>query len=379
MAKRKHSAPLVRMSSKEKMIVSYICGRLEMAYRNTAGKSVYARNMDQVMKDIFGVKKFTKTLERARYNEGLMIQLMKKLDTETLWQITRSNEHYKLLCTLIALDNQIVEKAKKLNKYQNLDGPERPTRKMRKLEKEIKRSKKVYKQVVKTFRDIFDIQKVDSDHPGALLDTLSDWLDRHEVDDDIFYGLDDYGTYGFDAIESMDAYVRSMSKKKSVHPTQRVQVGALGLDRDDSFDIDDDDGEDFLDDDDTEDGSINLTRDELQRIVMMASKGELHMADEEDDDEEPSFDDKSTDRLIAAINRGFTKMSESLEGLYDLLEADDEDDDDGFEIPADPRNARTIEQMQQISASRPVPGNVVEVAEPAPYTAEPATQNEAEN
>ena len=372
MAKRKNAAPLIRMSSKEKMIVSYICERLEMAYRNTAGKAVYARNMDQVMKDIFGVKKFTKTLQRARYNETLMIQLMKKLDTETLWQITRSNEHYKLLCTLVALDSQIVEKAKKLNKYQNLDGPERPTRKMRKLEKEIKRSKKMYKQVVKTFRDIFDIQKVDTDHPSAILDTLSDWLDRHEVDDDIFYGLDDYGAYGFDAIESMDAYVRNMSKKPRAN--QRVQVGALGLDRDSSFDDDEYDDDDILDDDD---GNITLTRDELQRIVAMAGKGQLHLAEEDDGDEDDGDEigGSGIDRLIATINRGFTKMSESIDGLYDMLDGDEDDEDEGFDIPADPRNARTIEQMQRISESaRPVPGPVIEATEPEV----PATQNVTE-
>lgn len=372
MAKRKNAAPLIRMSSKEKMIVSYICERLEMAYRNTAGKAVYARNMDQVMKDIFGVKKFTKTLQRARYNETLMIQLMKKLDTETLWQITRSNEHYKLLCTLVALDSQIVEKAKKLNKYQNLDGPERPTRKMRKLEKEIKRSKKMYKQVVKTFRDIFDIQKVDADHPSAIMDTLSDWLDRHEVDDDIFYGLDDYGTYGFDAIESMDAYVRNMSKKG--RPSQRVQVGALGLDRDSSFMDDEDDDDDFLGEDDGD--SITLTKDELQRIVAMAGKGEIRLPEEDDgDDGDDGYGDDNTERLIAAINRGFTKMSESIDGLYDMLVDDDDEEDGGFDIPADPRNARTIEEMQRISASRPVPGPVIEDAgDPAT----PATPTETE-
>ena len=69
---------MVRLSDKERLIVQYIVNQLESAYRNTSGKPVYARNMDQVMKDIFGIKKFTKTLAKAKMNEGMMIQLMSK-------------------------------------------------------------------------------------------------------------------------------------------------------------------------------------------------------------------------------------------------------------------------------------------------------------
>ena len=163
-----------------------------------------------------------------------------------------------------------------------------------------------------------------------------------------------------------------MSKKPRAN--QRVQVGALGLDRDSSFDDDEYDDDDILDDDD---GNITLTRDELQRIVAMAGKGQLHLAEEDDGDEDDGDEigGSGIDRLIATINRGFTKMSESIDGLYDMLDGDEDDEDEGFDIPADPRNARTIEQMQRISESaRPVPGPVIEETEPEV----PATQNVTE-
>ena len=136
--------PMVRLSNKERLIVGYIVTQLERAYRNTAGKAVYARNMDQVMKDIFGMKKFCKTLAKATHNEAILIELMKALDTETLWKICRSKEHYRLFCSLIAMDHTIVKMGKKLNSYAEMAPTERPTRKVRKLMKELKRYKKMY-------------------------------------------------------------------------------------------------------------------------------------------------------------------------------------------------------------------------------------------
>ena len=136
MRRRTKNVPMVRLSDKERLIVNYIVGQLERAYRNAAGKPVYARNMDQVMRDIFGIKKFCKTLQKARNNEAIMIELMKALDTETLWRICRSKEHYRLFCSLIAMDHQIVKMGKKLNAMADIEPTERPTRKIRKLMKE---------------------------------------------------------------------------------------------------------------------------------------------------------------------------------------------------------------------------------------------------
>lgn len=234
----------VRLSDKERIIVKYIVSQLETAYRNGAGKPTYARNMDQVMKDIFGIKKFTKTLERARYNESIMIGLMRKLDAETMWQICRSPEHYKLLCTLIALDAYIVDKGKKYDKLLQLEPTDRPTKKMRKIKSQAKKARKLYNSCIKTFRDVFDIKKP-AGNGSDIFDTLEDWLNRYEGDD-IFFGLDDYGFSSRD-VESMDEYINSRRSGR-----RDSRGSALGLD------LDDPDGFDDLMDEDDDDSIEDL-------------------------------------------------------------------------------------------------------------------------
>lgn len=267
--RKKAPLPQTRMAADEKLIVKYIVNQLESVYRDTSGAPVYARNMDQVMHDIFGVKKFCKTLKKARTNEPLMIQLMKRLDTNVLWEITRSKEHYRLLCYLVALDNYIVRKGRKFNKYADMEMSERPTRKMRAIQKDIKKSRKMYKTCIKTLRDIFDISRSDPDSSNAILDGLESWLDRYDGDDgDIFYGLDSYG-YDSDTLESMDEYVASMRNGRN-----KRKHGALGIFDESQKDIFDDMGggyADFVDedDDDDEDDGVRLSNADLARLAQM--------------------------------------------------------------------------------------------------------------
>lgn len=360
----RYGAPVVRLSSKERMIVQYITGQLEAAYRNTAGKPVYAKNMDQVMKDIFGIKKFTKTLEKARYNEQLMISLMKRLDTETLWQITRSKEHYKLLCTLVALDKQIVSEQKRYEKMANMEPAERPTRKMRKIAKDVKRKKKAYKQCVKTFRNIFDIEKIDKDDSDSILDSLNDWLDRHDTDDDIFYGMG-YDSFDMDAIESMDAYVRKASSKKGGKKRTPVREGALDI-FDHRFD-DDDDEEDIFEDDDDGDESAEdrLMRKLLQRLGYDGEPDE----DDSSDDDDVEADDTTT-AILKTIRDGFTKMSDSIgelansvDNLYDVMTEDDDEPQSSIPVPTAPKSVADYMNISEAANRGQVPQDAHPVQE----------------
>ena len=359
---RRNKLPMVRLSDKERIIVSYITRQLAMVYRNTSGKPVYARNMDQVMKDIFGIKKFCKTLERAMHNEAVMIELMKALDTETLWKICRSKEHYRLLCTLVAMDHQIVKMGKKLNNMADIEPAERPTRKIRKLMKELKRSKKLYRSCVKTFQDIFDIEKVNKRGDG-MYEFMSEWLDRNEGDGDLFYEFGDYG-FSESAIESMDDYVRSKTRKSRGKKAPSSSAGALNL-FDDRFSgglYDDEEGyEDEEEDDDSED-----TEEVLRRLLRSQSR-------EEDSTEDLRGELTSMAQIISA---GFDRMANGIDCLYQILTDDEEDADEAPApirvVPNQPKKATnepTIDDMialteQVNNGNRPVPGDVVVDGEP---------------
>lgn len=350
--------PMVRLSDKERLIVQYITNQLEMAFRNSAGKPVYARNMDQVIKDIFGMKKFTKTLNRARTNEPLMIQLMKAMDTETLWRICRSKEHYGLFCSLVALDHQIVKMGKRYNRMLEMDPAERPIKKMKKLAKEIKRAKKMYRNCVRTFREIFDIKKISKETgTSGLLDNMSNWLDRHDADDDIFsFGDFEYG-YGEDALESMDAYVnQKMRKKKSRRASSGVQYGALDLfnhgsgdfmDEEDEYDDEDDD---YDDDDEDEDDKLNRLAD------LVAQRAGISVPTQKSS----GGVDPSVMAILNTIKEGFGELSDSMNGIYDILTGDDEDEEpesDTITFPVQNTNGTrrptprpmTMEEMMEIS------------------------------
>lgn len=364
--KRRTPMPTVRMSKEEKIIVGYITERLEMAYRDTRGKAVYARSMDQVMNDIFGMKKFTKTLTRARYNESLMISLMKTLDTETLWAITRSKEHYRLLCTLVAMDHYIVKLGKKYNRMAETDLADRPTNKMRKTAKEIKRCKKMYKDCIKAFRDIFEIEKVD-DKKSSIFESLESWLERHDGNDDIFYGYGDL--YDSTTIESMDEYIASHSKKGGKR-ARAPKEGALDIlhgsnfmDTGYGYDEDDED-EDDLSDSDTMDylvekivervgKRLNIDMDDEDVSPRRGRSTGYSYGDDQDDedDDDDSSIAKALNRLATSINDGFGRLSNEILGLYDVMT--EEEEEDGGPVDGD---------LEEVSyeISRPTPSRVVD-------------------
>lgn len=343
--------PMVRLSDKERLIVQYITNQLEMAYRNSAGKPVYARNMDQVIKDIFGIKKFTKMLSRARTNETLMIQLMKAMDTETLWRICRSKEHYGLLCSLVALDHQIVKMGKRYNRMLEMDPTERPIRKMKKTAKEIKRAKKMYRSCVRTLRDIFDIKKVSKDTgTSGIMDNLANWLDRHDADDDIF-SFGDYGfDYGDDALESMDAYVSQKLKKKSSRRPANVKYGALDLfdGGSDSNFLDDD--EDDYDDEDEEEEDDDAKLQRLADLVAQRAGYPARVAPKQ----QQSVLDPNIMAILDTIKEGFGELSNSMNGIYDMLTGEDDEYEDADMVtnttnPRPSPRPLTVQEMMDLS------------------------------
>ena len=335
---RRSKAPALRLSDKDRLIVSYIVRQLEMAYRNSSGKPTYAKNMDQVFRDLFGIKKFTKTLEKARHNEGLMIELMKALDTETLWRITRSKEHYRMLCTLVAVDHEIVRMGKKLNAMADMDISERPTQKMRKLIKQIKKNKKMYKACINTLQDIFNIEKVGK-KGGGMLSFMEDWLDRNEGDGDLFYG----DTWSIDesAIESMDDYIDSISRKRRQRRSNNGSVLDLNFGGESTFMDDDEDDDLYMDDDyDDRDDEQNV----LAYVKKLLDEKELgnrrppRNSSHHDDDYDDIRDDMRG--MAKIISAGFDRMANSIDNLYGLL-TEPEDGDDG--------DASTISEMMNMT------------------------------
>lgn len=226
----------VRMTNQELTIVRYITRQLAGAYCNAAGKPEYARNLDQVMEDIFGIKKFTKTLERGVHDEATMIALMRQLDIDTIWHITRNSNHYRMLCALVAMDSEIVRISKKMDKIVAMEPTERPSGKYQKLRKQLKELRKKYKNTVKTFRDIFEIKKAGSGSVAGLLDVADDWMDRFSSNrrGDSIFDIFDYDDGAYSAAygtESMDDYLRRASSKspKSSRVPRRNGAGAFGL------------------------------------------------------------------------------------------------------------------------------------------------------
>lgn len=337
MSKRKLT---VRLSDKERLIVQYITERLEAVSQNAAGKPVYARNLDQVMRDLFGVKKFTKTLDRARMNEALMINLMKRLNPEVLWRLCRSKEYYRVLCSLVAMDATIVHNGKKYNKLMGLEPMERPTNKIRKLTKEIKKSKKTYKACIKSLADILGIEK-DNTKEGSIRGALEDWLDQREAEDDIFFDTD-LSSLNYDTLSDMDEYVESRMRGKKGTRKRRsdnVQYGALDLGIEHRYYDDDDDDDDPLapdDEDDEEDMMDQLADRVIEKMgFMQGSNGGNGVASE-------SQMQMLAQVITSSINNGFKRLADAM-----TVDEDYEDEDDGYEIPQPSRKPTLHEMMDQ--------------------------------
>lgn len=226
-----------RMSNDDLTLVNFIVKRLLMTYCDDTGKPVYARSMNRVMEDLFGVKKFTKVLHRAVRSEPQMIALMKRLGHETMFRMTRNSEHYRMLQALVRIDHEILGLRKKQDKIINLEPSERPSNKYRKLGKQIKRYTKIYNRCVSTMRDVFEIKRKKGGKIDELLDFATDWRENYG-EHDIFYDLFDGGD-GHDNSEtesirdflrkSSDKKPRSSNRRQRPAPTQSV----FGLDDED--------------------------------------------------------------------------------------------------------------------------------------------------
>lgn len=187
------------MDENELVLVRYIVGQLNGCY-TVNGRPKMAKNMNQVMGDIFGVSKFVQRLERGCRDERTMVDLMQEINLEKIWALCRSREHYKMLATLVAIDGQIVSLQKKQRKMREGSSTAPSMAKYKKNEKELKRLLKVYKGCVKTFREVLDIRLTKrSGKYGGLLDFARDWKERYEYD---IYDLDfGFGGSIFDGIE----------------------------------------------------------------------------------------------------------------------------------------------------------------------------------
>lgn len=395
--------PGVRMDSREKVIVAHIVTKLDGVYRNAMGKPEYARSMDQVMKDIWGIKKFCKTLDKAKHNESVMIALMRRLDIGTMWSIVRTPEHYRSLSILVATDHEMIKVKKKYENLMDEVPSQRDSRKIRQLEKRYKKYFKLYKAAVKTFRNLYDIKSV-SAGPEALLNSLESWIEENEYggDFDIFDGAS-FGTDTFDTVESMDDYVRKVTggRKKSRSNTRSEGPGAFGLfdnaDSDDDYDTDGfgstfDDGYD-------EDEEEEKSKDDKLLIVLSSMADNMQKLSDKIDGKnaatttvmetpvtkvtvQPKTVDEKLDTLIKTsldTNVGLNKLTNL---LVDAFTQDEEDEDDGGEADYSPNSfgrpitretitrtnppAPTVDDlMDEAEASgegyRPKPGTIIDV------------------
>lgn len=199
-----------RMNERELKLVRFIVQKLAGAYCNSSGRPIMARSMNRVMEDVFGVKHFTKWLEKASRSQPEMVKLILALDLNTVWNVTRSKQHYRMLVTLVAMDDQIVKLHKKLDKIAASEPSIRPTKQYRKISAEAKQYEKRYKQCVKLMRDIFDIKKGSS--KNSLLEFATAWRDEMRPDNDYFSYFDsgyDSGRGAFSTTDSMEEFLQS--------------------------------------------------------------------------------------------------------------------------------------------------------------------------
>lgn len=244
MGNKSMMTPTPKMSKEELKIVRFIVQRLTGCYCDSRGRPVYSRSMNRVMNDVFGVKKFTGRLESALRSQPKMVQLMNELDLSTVWNITRSAQHYRMLATLVAIDKKVCSLQKSLDKIAAAEPALRPTKKYRKISNEIKQYQKRYRQCVKLMRQLFDIKRKGDN--SDLLDFATQWRDQMRPGTDYFGYFDDYGTSSGGAfnIESMRDFIDRDNRK----------TGAFGI-----FDGLDDDGDYFDTDGDGTDEMLGRT------------------------------------------------------------------------------------------------------------------------
>lgn len=387
------------MDENELIIVRFLVSQLMSCYSVTGSRQRLAKSMNQVMGDIFGVSKFTQRLERGCREERVMVELMEELHLDKVWALCRSKEHYKMLATLVSIDDRIVTIQKKQRKMRNgANGTSTIMPKYKKNEKELKKLLKVYKGCIKTFREVLDI-RISRSHSkyGSLIDFAKNWQDHYEYD---MYDFD-FGSTIFDGIDESMAKFASRNGG-TTRPTGRGVFGIsemmresenlFGDDYDDDYDEDDDDGYDLRYAEDrrprrsspepTLQDIVNGLADEFARRGYVNPVVVPGVPPQQVEEPQPSTGNKVADarlskmeKSIAMMATAMARITATVETLLPNTDVDDDEGDDEYEdetfIPRGPRRVTrpvaeegdeglTMDQIEALRNGESVDGVTIE-------------------
>ena len=233
---------------KSKVALKFVMSKLKRLVTDNTGNLSYMENLDDILKDIFGTKNFTKKLDRC-YDDRESVMVINEIGMKNLMTICNTQRIYTVFSELIVMNSEIHRIYKILRKMKK-----KGKHKDKRLEKEYNYLLDTYRKAIKTLAKSFGISKKSSYKKkfrsvNDLLDSkrgFSYYDDDDSIssvlydDDDDFYDDDDD-----DGLSEFERYFHRVAESSGKRNKKKVGPSILSdEDDDDDCECDDEDDED---------------------------------------------------------------------------------------------------------------------------------------
>ena len=338
------------MDLKSKVALKFIMGKIKRLVIDQRGNLSYMENLDEILKDIFGVKHFTKKLDSC-YDDRESVAVIDEIGMKNLMTICNTPRIYDAFSELVVMNfeiyriNKIIKKLEKKGK----------NKERKSFEKEYEYLINVYKKAVKTLRKTFGTKNpsykkkfksvsnlIESkkgfnyydDDAGSISSVLYD-------DEDSIYDDDD----DFDSDENeFERYLKKIVKGENPKKEKRKEkISRQSLDDDDDdFDSDEDD-EDEEDIDSRVDGisnKLDTVTSAIQLLINSNNSNRNYQPQQPPPVVQTNTNGNNND--IAELNKAILylakcqkdsveKQNEMMEVMMSMMEEDTEDTEDTVE------------------------------------------------
>lgn len=251
------------MNSK-RLILKFIVVAIKKLISGPNGNDMYAKNVDDVFEDIFGIKKFGTKFTNS-FDDKELIASLSRIPLELLYEICNDVSIYGAISDLVLMDFRIDKVKKSLQKLS------KKHKKNKGLTKEYDYLKDLYKDTVKRIRKKLGLKNSSGNYKKQYQKARS-FNNHSQYDDDDLFMLDDdsiFGQYIYGDDDDDD-----YSRRGAFDSFKKLYAGDKKPARKEIYEDDEDTDVDLDDDDDHEEihDKIDSLTESVGKLTEVVSK-----------------------------------------------------------------------------------------------------------
>lgn len=239
------------LDTEGKLALKFVMSKLKRLVTDSCGETSYMENLDEIFKDVFDVKNFTKRLDDC-YDDRETVITVNEIGMKNLMTICNTPRMYNVFLELVAMNAQVHKLSRSIRK-----AAKKGKKKDKSMVKELNYMLDTYKDAVKTLKKKFGIAKKSSykkrfRNVTDMIDSRKgfSYYDEDEGLTSILYD-DGYSDDDGDGSSDFERYIRNVTGNKMRRNKGRggnFRSSRLMADEDYDSEYDFEDEEDELDD-----------------------------------------------------------------------------------------------------------------------------------